>query len=126
MPTKFRVSFLPISVNRIYSYNHYNKTMYLTEEARHFKMALKIACPKIEFKSEQPKLRVEVWYHSPTWICKNGKFRKRDSANMDKLVHDAITERLGRDDSHIWMHSGEKVVDIDEFTEIVISEIEGA
>jgi Holliday junction resolvase RusA-like endonuclease len=43
---------------------------------------------------------------------------------MDKLVHDAISERLGIDDSHIWIHKGEKVVDVEEFTEIVITEIE--
>lgn len=120
---KFRVGFLPTSVNKMYSYNHYNKTMYLTKEAQHYKMAIKIACPKIEFKSEQPKIRIEIWYHSPTWICKNGRFRKRDIQNMDKILIDAISERLGVDDSHVWYHNGEKVIDIEEYTEIQIGEM---
>lgn len=120
---KFKVSFLPTSVNRMYSYNHHTKTMYLTEEARHFKMAIKLACPKIQFISDKPKIRIEIWYHSPTWICKNGKFRKRDIQNMDKILIDAISERLGVDDSHIWFHSGEKVISEKEFTEIWIREI---
>lgn len=123
MGTKFRVDFLPTSVNKMYSYNHHSKTMYLTEEARHFKMAIKIACPKVEFVSKQPKIRIEIWYHSPAWICKNGKFKKRDIQNMDKMVFDAISERLGVDDSHVFYHTGEKVIDTEEYTEIEIGEI---
>jgi Holliday junction resolvase RusA-like endonuclease len=123
METRFRVNFTPTSVNKMYAINYHTKTMYLTEEARHYKMAIKIACPKVEFSSPQPRITVGLWYHSPKWICKNGKFKKKDIQNCDKLIFDAISERLGIDDSHVFKYSGEKVVDLEEYTEIEIGEI---
>ena len=123
MTYKFRVPIIPPSSNKMYSINHYNRSVYLTPEARHFKMCVKLACPTMKFSSEKPRLSIEIAYYSPKWICKNGRYRKKDIQNCDKLIFDAISERLGVDDSHIFKYSGEKIVDIDEFTEIVINEI---
>ena len=122
-PIKFKVLFLPVSVNRMYAINHYNRSVYLTKEAQHFKMAIKLACPPVKFDSAQPKIRIEMWYHSPAWVCKNGKFKKRDIQNMDKMLIDAISEKLGVDDSHVWHTEGTKVLSTEEYTEISIGEM---
>jgi len=120
---KFRVPLLPISVNSMYKYNFGNKTKYLSEEARHFKFALKLACPPMSFSTPNPRLFVMIEYHSPTWICKNGNVRKKDGMNMDKLVFDSVAEKIGIDDSRIFKWSGIKVLSEEEFTEITVEEI---
>ena len=122
---KFRVPYLPVSVNKMYSYNFGTRTKYLSKEASHFKSALKIACPPMKFEVAQPKLDIFIAYHSPKFLCKNGRYRKMDGPNMDKLIIDAICERIGYDDSLIFIWSGIKVIDQDEFTEVVVKEIGG-
>jgi Holliday junction resolvase RusA-like endonuclease len=96
----------------------------MSEEVRHFKMALKLACPVMKFSCPEPRLSIEIAYYSPKWICKNSKIRKADGMNLDKAVYDAISEKIGIDDSHFFKWAGIKVLSQEEYTEIQVTEIE--
>ena len=47
------------------------------------------------------KLRLTVQYNHQ-WYFKNGSIKKKDIQNLDKLMIDAIAERLGCDDKQFW------------------------
>ena len=123
MKYNFTVPFLPTSINKMYSYNYRTKQKYLVEEARHFKTAIKLACPPMSFSTKNPFLDIYAEYHSPKWICKNGNVRKADGANLDKMLHDSIVEKLGLDDCMVFSWSGLKVLSLEEFTNITVEEI---
>jgi hypothetical protein len=123
MEYRFSVPFLPTSVNKMYAYNFHTKTKYLTKDASHFKTAIKISCPAMKFESDPPILDVHIEYHSPKWRCKNGNFRKADGMNLDKLIYDAISERIGYDDSLVFYWSGQKVLSDREYTVVCVKEV---
>jgi len=123
MTYKFKVPNIPPSSNKMYSINHYNRLVYLTPEARHFKTCVKLACPTMKFSCEKPRLSIEIAYYSPKWLCKNGNIRKIDGQNCDKAIYDAIAESIGIDDSFFWKWQGIKVLSQEEYTEIEVSEI---
>lgn len=123
MTYKFKVPILPKSSNQMYAINHYNRSIYLTEEARHFKSCLKIHCPVMKFSCEYPILEVHITLFSPKWICKNKNIRKVDSHNCTKIVYDALSERIGYDDSLFFFTSVKKKLSMEEYTEIEVNEL---
>ncbi len=46
-------------------------------------------------------LRIELDLQSPNWYYKNGKLRRKDIENFEKLTIDTIFEKIGHDDSYI-------------------------
>lgn len=46
-------------------------------------------------------LKLTLEYQSPDWICKNGKLRRKDSHNLDKLSIDLMFTKWGWDDSRV-------------------------
>lgn len=57
------------------------------------------------------------------WLTKAGKVKREDIQNMDKLLIDAICEKLGFDDSRIYHVSMNKKQSEDEaFTEVELTE----
>jgi Holliday junction resolvase RusA-like endonuclease len=124
MEYTFKVPFLPPSINALYGYNYARRQRYLTEQGRHYKNALKIACPPMKFSGEHPFIDIFVEYHSPKWICKNKKVRKADGMNLDKCIYDAISERIGVDDAFFFIWGGKKIISDQEFTKITIKEID--
>lgn len=46
-------------------------------------------------------LKLTLEYQSPSWICKNGKLRRKDSHNLDKLSIDLMFTKWGWDDSRV-------------------------
>jgi len=98
MICEFRVNGLPISYNRHFQIVWGIKQCQLSPEAHAYKNRVKMSMPptnKIE-----GQLRIDIAYHY-NFYYKNGKLKKIDTANCDKILIDAICERLGCDDSII-------------------------
>lgn len=52
-------------------------------------------------------IRVDRCYYYP-WFCKNGNWKKIDTSNLDKLLFDTISQKIGIDDRFFksgWMDS---------------------
>lgn len=107
MELTFEVNGLPPSYNRHLQFIWHMKEVCLTPEAHHFKNRVKMSIPLGNFKSTD-KLSIEIDYYS-NFIYKNGKNRKIDLQNLDKLLIDAIFEQLGIDDSIIWLMKCKKI-----------------
>jgi len=83
------------------------KEVCLTPEAHHFKNQVKMSIPPCNFTSND-KFSIEIEYHS-NFTYANGKNKKIDLQNLDKLLIDAIFDRIGLDDSAIWEMKAWKV-----------------
>lgn len=46
-------------------------------------------------------LMLTLVYESPDWICKNGKLRRKDSHNLDKLTVDLLFSKWGWGDERV-------------------------
>lgn len=69
------------------------------------------------------KLGVIINVHED-WYCKNGKLKKEDVVNREKLIIDSIFSAFpGMDDSQIFTITLNKVQDSEEFAEVSIREI---
>lgn len=98
MICEFRVNGLPTSYNRAFNIIWGLKECHLSPEAHNYKNRVKMSIPPTEPIDGQ--LRIDIAYHYDFYY-KNGKLKKIDTANCDKLLIDAICERLGCDDSVI-------------------------
>jgi Holliday junction resolvase RusA-like endonuclease len=97
---QFKVDGLPPSYNKHFKINYGMRNIYLTQEARMFKQKVKMVMPPFEF-TPQALFDIEInYYHD--WYYKNGKVRRLDVQNLDKLLIDAVFEKLGTDDSRLW------------------------
>lgn len=119
---KFKVEGLPPSYNKHFKINYNFRQMYLTREAREFKVRVKMSMPPWT-SSLQPStlFKLTVWYHHK-WYYKNGKVRKLDIQNLDKLLIDAIAKKIGVDDCQIFEVHLFKVSSNDTFTEVELEE----
>ena len=122
MTYKFKIPMLPQSVNSLYKVNYRTRQIYLSEEGRRFKNTAKMFIPKIKFSSEKPVIDIRIKYFG-NWYCKNGNVRRVDGPNLDKVLFDAIFERLGLDDSLVFFWQGRKECGEEEYTEVEISEV---
>lgn len=93
----------------------------LAPEARKFKEMVEgiVVGLNLEAPTED-KLMVSLRFHSARWHNKDKSIKKRDLGNLEKLILDAIFKTLGVDDSHIFLLSLEKVVDVEDYTEVTI------
>jgi len=117
----FRVEGLPPSYNRHFKINYSFREVYLSPEAHQFKNRIKITMPHNGF----PKVclfKMSLEYHG-NFFYKNGKHKKIDMQNMDKLLIDAVFEGLGRDDSHLWELHQKKTQNTIPFTLIKIESL---
>ena len=119
----FEMEGIPPSYNRSVSINHNMKQVYLSDEARNYKKIVKLLCPHMDIP-EGSKLSLSILVHSNKWFYKNGKVRKIDLQNMDKLLIDAVCEKLGVDDSHIWEFRSKKVISNENKTVVMVEVIE--
>jgi Holliday junction resolvase RusA-like endonuclease len=117
----FTITGIPPSYNRSLNINYNFKEVYLSKEAHSFKTRIKATMPPYEL-SDNSIIRLEIEYHSD-FKYKNGKNKKIDLQNMDKLLIDAIFEKLGVDDSAVWELQQRKVQDKEDFTKIELREI---
>ncbi|MFA5133060.1 MAG: RusA family crossover junction endodeoxyribonuclease [Candidatus Paceibacterota bacterium] len=96
----FQFEGLPPSYNKSFKINYNFREVYLTEECRTFKTKVKFLCPHVEI-DELDKMRITIMYNND-WHYKNGKIRRKDIQNLDKLLIDALAERLNCDDSQFF------------------------
>ena len=117
---KFSVPGVPPSYNQSFKIAFKLKQVYLSPDAKRFKDKVMIHIPYFEIPDEA-KITIIIKYHD-NWYYKNGKLKRKDVQNMDKLIIDAIFKRLGVDDSHVWCNVNVKVQNMEEIkTEITIT-----
>jgi len=76
-------------------------------EARLFKTNAKFYIPKFKVQPND-KVICKIKAHND-WYYKNGKLKKADVQNLTKVIIDAISEKLGFDDSQVWRATTDKV-----------------
>ena len=106
---EFKVPFIPPSANKIYWINYNERRVYLSEEARNFKTAVKSFMPLWEV-DPSVYLRFDISIYD-NWYTKEGSVRKRDIQNLDKIIIDACCERLGIGDERVWERTIRKLSD---------------
>lgn len=116
----FKVPFLPPSENKMY-WSDYNRKRHLTEDAKEFKSKFKLFMPAMDIP-ENVLLSIKVELYG-SWFTKKDKVRKRDGQNMMKALYDAISEKIGVDDSYLFMWGGVKIDSEDEHMIIELNEI---
>ena len=96
----FRLLSLPGSVNSIYEFGY---TINSPRPTRRLKAEWGVWATKVKpyiplFKvAAMSVIRVDRCYYYP-WFYGNGNWRKADTANMDKLLFDIISQKIGVDD----------------------------
>lgn len=116
-----KIEGLPPSYNEHFKINYSFKEVYLSQEARDYKKRVKVSMPVMEV-TEEDKLRITIMYNH-NWHYQNGKIRKKDVQNLDKLLIDAICEKLGCDDSQAFEIHLYKIQSNNSFTVINIETI---
>lgn len=109
----WRIPLLPPSMNKLYAINYRTRSVYMTPEAREFKSKMKLFITSMPIDLEK-KLSLKLDVHTD-WYFKNGKLKKSDIQNLIKVVVDALSERLGFDDSLIWSFTANKIQSNDSF-----------
>ena len=93
---KFIIQGLPPSYDHHFKINYNLRQVYLTQEARMFKVKAKMSTPALTFK-DTDLFKITIDYYG-NFFYKNHKPRKIDAQNLDKLLIDAVSEKLGFDD----------------------------
>ena len=104
---RITIPFKTPSVNHLYF--HWKHCTILTKEARALKKEIKeiIDASTVIIKANVPlKVSVEVY---EKWYFKNGEVARKDIANREKFLIDAVFEALGMDDRHIFELSFKKI-----------------
>ena len=96
----FTIPSLPPSSNSLYNVLFRLRRVELKPEARLWKSRAKEFTPPF-------KVGASDWVDvsiilSGNWLSKEGKIRKVDVTNREKLILDAICEKQGWDDSQVW------------------------
>lgn len=107
----FKIPCLPTSMNAIYGFNANYKRMghgspiYLKNECLLWKSKAKLFVPKISAK-ESDRFGISYDVHA-NWYYKNGKLKKVDGHNFQKLLLDAVVEKQDWDDNLFRVWRGE-------------------
>ena len=100
---------IPPSYNKCLQIIYSLKYIELSREAKHFKYQVKQFMPI--WVREPSELPLDRCYFKVSigicqdWFCKKGTLKKQDISNLDKLIIDAVFEKLGVDDSRV-IHMG--------------------
>jgi Holliday junction resolvase RusA-like endonuclease len=122
LSVKWKIPLLPTSMNKLYAINYQKRTVYMTPEARNFKTQCKLFITPYHV-SGNDKLSMEIDIHSD-WFFKNGNLKKSDLQNMIKILIDAVSERLGFDDSQVWTMTANKIQSTTKCVHITLSKQE--
>lgn len=120
---EFKIPMLPPSMNEIYGWNSQTREKYLKIKGRNFKTTCKLFSPaSLTQITAQTPLQVYFEFHG-NWFYKNGNFKRHDGQNLMKVLYDAIFEKIGIDDCHVWDGRFVKVQDSQTYTYVRITEI---
>lgn len=104
---EFYVARKPPSMNALYQIHYHQRRVVLKPEVRRFKDYFKRHVPQFHAGSDT-KLAVDMSIHHD-WYFKNGRFRKLDVQNMEKIIIDSIFEMVEPDDCQVWDGHWEKI-----------------
>jgi Holliday junction resolvase RusA-like endonuclease len=99
------------SVNHLYF--NYRNVRILTKEARELKKKIieQVEDMDLEFDvNDDTQLAVDIFVHE-NWFSKSGNILRKDVANREKFLIDAIFDALKIDDKHIFSNCLYKVQD---------------
>ena len=116
-----KIPFKTPTVNHLY-FNWKNRRI-LTKEAKEMKkdiFQIVIRLIPFDLSELKGKLKVEVEIHE-NWFTKKGLVARKDIANREKFLIDAIFDAIGIDDKFIFEHRLLKIQDEEEFALIKIS-----
>lgn len=105
----FRLPSPPPSMNSLYSIHYAMRRIFMRPEVRTYKTTMKMYVPGFEV-GDNDMVELEITVHRD-WMCKNGKIKKVDIQNMQKVLVDLVCEKQGFDDKHVWRCVIEKVQD---------------
>lgn len=108
----FQLPSLPGSQNAIYEYNHHSSGLpvrRLKGVWAIWKSELKVYVPRCDW-AKGKFLRIELDFQSPNWWYDNGKLRRKDIENLEKLAIDTIFEKIGCDDCYVIEKVSKKTV----------------
>ena len=86
----------PTSVNRIYLINHTFRRVTLSDEALLWRTRTGAFIKPWKYNG---LIKLTLEYESNEWYFKNGKIRKLDLQNLEKLLIDTLFMKWGLDDS---------------------------
>ena len=116
---KFKIKCSPPSVDSVYQIIWSLKEVQLKPEAKLFKNNIKLYTPLPDISDDKPlKIAIEVY---GKWYTKDGKIRTRDIQNSEKVLIDAIFEKIGINDSHIFYKTTKKIQSEEDY---IVVEIE--
>lgn len=105
---KFIIPSVPSSMNAMYNYvwkGHLE--VILKPDVRTWKDKAKLFIKPLKLP-EKFKAELSLTFYIPCYY-KNGNVKKIDTANLLKVTQDAICEKLGFDDCHVWKNVLEKI-----------------
>ena len=119
-----KLPFKTPTVNHLYF--HYNNRMILTKVARDKKKEIKEILDNTIWTIPvfSYGLSVEVEIHE-NWFTKKKQVAKKDVANREKFLIDAVFDAMGLDDKYIWDLKISKVQSDEEFAVIKVLERRG-
>lgn len=115
------IPFKTPSINHLYWHRGNMKIM--KKEAKKLKDKIKevIDANLIDFKTNKTlRVRVSIF---EDWFCLNGEVKRKDIANREKFLIDAVFDALNLDDKLIFEQTFVKVQSNKEFATIEIKEI---
>lgn len=119
----FRLEGLPPSFNNHFRINYNMRNIYLTQEARMFKTKVKMTMPPFAYR-DTDLFKIRIIFHS-NFFYKNNKPKRIDIQNLDKLLIDAIFDKIDADDSRLWSVELSKFQTLDkEYTEVILMRVE--
>jgi Holliday junction resolvase RusA-like endonuclease len=95
---QFLITSLPESINSAYNIIFSQRRVELKPAMRLWKSKVKEMVPRFEGVVNEDLFRIEADFIYPFYY-KNGKLRKFDTANLLKILYDAMSEKMGVDDS---------------------------
>ena len=97
---RFVLPSFPVSVNRLYVINHNQRRVLLSDDALIWRTRTSPLVKACRWP-EDWSLKLTLEYESPDWYFKNGKLRKLDVQNLEKLLIDTLFAKWGWDDSRL-------------------------
>jgi Holliday junction resolvase RusA-like endonuclease len=97
---QFVLPSFPVSFNRLYDINHRQRRVYLSDDAALWKTRTIPFVKPCRWPLEW-LLSLTLVYESPNWLTKQGKLRRVDVQNLEKLVIDTMFAKWGWDDSRL-------------------------
>jgi len=104
---RFQIPSLPSSINQIYAINFGQRHIFLRPEVKRWKTDMKVYIPKWK-PSDTGYIRVDIDIYS-NWFYKNGKVKRADLQNLEKVLIDTICEKIGIDDKFIFYKNSKKI-----------------